>query len=192
MKKSVLNILLLAGLFFTIASCENRKENDSAEIAEDANDENVDDKDLKKDADFAVEVTDGALLQVQASKLALTKASSSDVKQYAQKVVDDHNNTAKELKSVAAQKDITLPDVMSEKCQKKYYSLDEKKQGEDFDKEYMDLMVKDHKDMIDKFEDESEDGNDTDLKTWAAGKISTLRSHLEEAENIQENLKEKS
>jgi len=105
-------------------------------------------------------------------------------------MVDDHTKANNELKTLAGQKSIALPDVMSEKCQNKYYDLDQKK-GNDFDREYIDLMVKDHKDDIDKFEKEADKGNDADVKSWASGKLETLRHHLTEAERIQNELKNK-
>jgi putative membrane protein len=189
MKKLIRNMMVAAALVLGFESCDTKKADDSKEVAEEQNKDNIEDKDVKKDSDFAVEVMDGGLLEVQASNLALTKGTSPEVKKYAQMMVDDHTKSSSELKSVAASKNITLPDVMSEKCQKKFYDLDQKEKGEDFDKEYIDLMVKDHKDMIDKFEDQAEDGNDAELKTWASGKLEVLRHHLNEAQRIQDALK---
>ncbi|MDQ2656694.1 MAG: DUF4142 domain-containing protein, partial [Bacteroidota bacterium] len=56
--------------------------------------------------------------------------------------------------------------------------------------DYMDLMVRDHRDDIDEFEDEAQDGNDAELKSWASSKVATLRHHLQEAERIQELVKD--
>jgi putative membrane protein len=189
MKKNILYIFLSLFLMVFI-SCETKKTDDSKAAAEDQNKENLKDSDTKEDADFAVAAADGGLLEVQLGTLALTKAASQQVKQFAQMMVDDHTKANNELKAIASRKNITLPDVMSEKCQKKYYDMD-KKQGADFDKDYMDLMVKDHKDDIDKFEKEAEKGNDAEVKSWAAGKLATLRHHLEDAERIRDGLNEK-
>ena len=38
-------------------------------------------------------------------------------------------------------------------------------------------------------EDEAEGGKDAELKSWASGKLAVLRSHLQEAERIQELVK---
>jgi putative membrane protein len=188
MKKNVFNVLLLA-LVFAFASCDTKKnQDDSKEIAEDQNDKKLEDSDTKKDAEFAVDAADGGLYEVQMGTLALTKAGSPDVKKFGQMMVDDHSKANTELKGLATQKNITIPDVMSEDCQKKYYDLD-KKDKKDFDKEYIDQMIKDHKDDIDKFEKEANNGNDNDVKSWAAGKLTTLRHHLEEAQRIQDALK---
>ena len=187
MKKSIFSILLSTVLIAFI-SCDSKK--NDAEVAEEQNEEKLEDSNKEKDAEFAVEVADGGLLEVQLGTLAASKATAPQVKQFAQMMVDDHKKASNELKALAQGKSITLPDVMSEKCQKKYYDLDQKEKGYDFDKEYIDLMVKDHKDDIDKFEKEADKGNDADMKSWAAGKLATLRHHLEEAERIQENLKD--
>ncbi|MDF2455219.1 MAG: outer membrane protein-like protein [Cytophagaceae bacterium] len=56
-------------------------------------------------------------------------------------------------------------------------------------KEFIDLMVSDHKDDIDLFEKESEKGNDPELKAFAASKLPTLKHHLQMAEDAKEALK---
>lgn len=187
MKKSIL-CLTMSALMFTWVSCGDGRQ-DSAEVAEDQNEETVDNK-KEDDAEFAVEAADAGLLEVQLGTMALTKASSPEVKQFAQKMVDDHTSANNELKALAQQKNITLPTTMGNEHQRKYDNFNDKT-GEDFDKEYIDQMVKDHKEAIDEFEDQAEEGNDPELKSWASSKLTALRHHLTEAERIQEALKNK-
>lgn len=187
MKKSISKLLALLFVVFLMA-CENKKNEDSTEVAEEQNEANKD-SDAEKDADFAVDVADGGLYEVQLSTLALTKATSPEVKKFAQMMVDDHTKASNELKALASEKGIALPDVLGEKKQKKYHDFERDEKKENFDKNYMDQMVDDHKDMIDKFEKEAEDGKDADVKSWAAGKLSTLRHHLEEAERVRDLVK---
>lgn len=104
-------------------------------------------------------------------------------------MVNDHSKANNELKMLASQKNITLPEVLSEKCQKKYEDLS-KKSGHDFDKDYTELMVKDHKDDIDAFKKEADKGNDPEIKAWASGKVPTLEHHLMTAENAHKIVKE--
>jgi putative membrane protein len=193
MKKNIYGILMLA-FALALASCEGKKGDDSKEVAEEQNDSIQDESnqgnDLEKDSKFAVEAADAGMLEVQLGTLAKTRASSPRVKEYAQMMVDDHTKANNELKALAGTKNIVLPDVLSEDYQKKYYDMDQKKTGADFDKEYIDQMVKDHKDVIDKFEDQAEDGKDSEIKAWAAGKLAALRHHLQQAETIQESLKD--
>jgi putative membrane protein len=176
----------MSALMFTWVSCGDGRQ-DSAEGAEDQNEETVDNK-TEDDAEFAVEAADAGMLEVQLGTMALTKASSPEVKQFAQKMVDDHTNANNELKALAQQKNITLPATMGNEHQRKYDNFNDKT-GAEFDKEYIDQMVKDHKEAIDEFEDQAEEGNDPELKSWASSKLAALRQHLTEAERIQEALK---
>lgn len=188
MKKNRLQ-MILAALVLVFSACETKQRDDSKDVAEEQNEENLENSDIKRDSEFAVDAADGGLYEVQIGTLALTKATSPEVKQFAQMMVDDHTKANNELKDLAGNKGIALPDVISEKCQKKYYDIDQKNKGEEFDKAYMEQMVKDHKDDIDKFEKEANNGNDAELKAWASGKVATLRHHLEEAERINDQLK---
>src|SRR6185503_13939707 len=49
--------------------------------------------------------------------------------------------------------------------------------GADFDREYMDMMVKDHVKDVKEFEEASAKAKDADLKAWAAKTLPTLREH---------------
>jgi putative membrane protein len=190
MKRNMMRFLMSA-LVLVFMSCGTKNgQEDSTEAAEDQNDEKFEDSKTDDDADFAVEAADGGMLEVQLGTLALTKASSPEVKQFAQMMVDDHSKANNELKAIAQQKNISLPTVLGDDHQKKYDNLNEKA-GADFDKDYIDLMVKDHKDDIKEFEDEGNDGKDAEIKSWAAGKVATLRHHLEMAERTQDAVKNK-
>ena len=99
-------------------------------------------------------------------------------------MVKDHSKANDELKAAAKEKNITLPPIMSDKCQKKVSDLAEKK-GTDFDKAYAGLMVSDHKDDIDEFKKEAEKGMDKQLSAWAKGKVPVLEHHLMMAEEAK-------
>jgi len=143
--------------------------------------------DLKPDAEFAAAAADGGMLEVALGKLAEKKGISQTVKKLGARMVADHSKANMELKALATEKHIVIPDNMSEKCQKQVSDLDEKK-GKDFDKAYADLMVKDHKDDIDEFKKESEKGNDSEVSGWAKNKILVLEHHLMMAEDAQKKL----
>ena len=188
--KKTMTILLSAMFALCMISCGNQsaKQEDTKEVAEEQNEEKFDDTKIEKDTEFAVYTADAGMLEVELGKLAQTNASSPEVKKFAQMMVDEHSKANDELKAVAQQKNITLPPTLGEKCQKKYNDLAEEK-GHDFDKEYMSFMVSDHKDVIDAFEKQADNGNDADLKTWANAKLPTLRHHLEMAQAAEEVVK---
>ena len=185
--KAIASLLLFA-TFFLCSSCSKNKPDDSKEVAEEQNEEKFDTTNLEYDTEFAVSAADAGILEVQLGTLALTKATSSIVKQFAQTMIDDHTKANEELKALSESKNITLPTILSEKHQKRVSNLEEKS-GSDFDKEYSDLMVKDHKDVVDMFKKAADKCNDAELKAWAAGKISALEHHLSMAENVKEQVK---
>ena len=50
-------------------------------------------------------------------------------------------------------------------------------------------MVDDHKDDVDEFKKEADNGKDADLKSWAAGKVPVLQHHLDVAQNVKDSIK---
>jgi len=183
-KVSVFLMFLLAAWCFE--ACNNDKAKDPVEAAEEANENN---KAVKEDdSEFMVKAANGGMLEVELGKIAATKAKSQKVKDYGNMMVTDHTKANEELKALAATKNITLPATLSEDEQKHINDLNQKK-GVDFDKEYIDMMVKDHKKDIDEFEEASKEAKDTDVKTWASKTLPTLRTHLASAQSINDAMK---
>ena len=186
MKKVKTSSLLFAACFFALVSCATKTDQeDSKEVAEEQNEAKFDDTNLDDDTEFAVAAADGSMFEVQLGQLALTKASSPKVKEFAQSMVDDHTKANEELKSLAQTKNITLPSTISEEKQKDYDKLAEKS-GADFDKAYSEFMVKDHKDDVDQFKKAAEKCEDAEIKSWAAEKLPVLESHLSMAESLED------
>lgn len=184
-----LTLTLIAGAF-TFAACGQKdKPEDAKEVAEEQNEAKFEDTEIENDTEWAVAVADMGMLEVEASKLALERAATPAVKQFAQTMVDEHTKANDELKAAAAAKNISLPSTLSDKSQKKLNDLREKS-GKDFEDAYTDCMVKDHKDAVDKFKKQAEKGEDADLKSWAAGKVATLEHHLEMAKATEKTVDE--
>jgi putative membrane protein len=169
--------------FAACNSSENKDTNDSAADTAVMSSDSASDT-QNEDTEFMTEAASGGMMEVELGQLASNKAMSADVKKFAKMMVDDHTKANNELKSLAAQKGITLPAMIMEKHQKMVNDLTAKT-GKDFDKEYMNRMVDDHKEDIDAFEKAAEKGNDADLKAFAAKTIPTLKQHLEMAEKTE-------
>lgn len=185
MKK--LSIAVVMAAFVLSVSCKNH-ENASNETAKEENKDKFDTTDVKKDAEFAVKAASGGMMEVELGNLAMTNGSSQQVKDFGQSMVSDHSKANDELKALAASKNITLPTTPNADMQKKIDDL-KKKQGRDFDKAYIDLMVDDHNEDVDEFQKEGDKGNDPDLKSWAAGKVPVLQHHLQMAKDAQSALR---
>lgn len=179
-------ISIIAATSLMIACGDNKKPEDTTEVAEEHNDVKFDV--AEKDAEFAVKATVAGLFEVKAAELALARTSNSDVRALAEMMKTDHAAANGELMGLATQKNISVPDTMDSDHSKKYYDLKDES-VEDFDKAYVDMMVKGHKDVIDIFEKEEKDGTNPDVKNWASAKLPTLRHHLEMAQSTQDKLK---
>lgn len=184
MKKITIGSLALA-VMMAFSACNTNKTEDTAEVAEEQNEQKLDDTNLEDDSEFAVAAADGGMMEVQLGELAKTNAASAEVKKFGETMATDHGKANDELKALAQQKNITLPMALSDEKKKKYDDLAAKK-GADFDKAYISFMVDDHKEDISEFEEASKDAKDPDVKSWAAGKLPTLKHHLEMAQKMKD------
>ncbi|MES2355869.1 MAG: DUF4142 domain-containing protein [Pseudomonadota bacterium] len=141
--------------------------------------------DLKhRDKKFIEEAAHNGLAEVELGKLAATKASSDDVKKFAQQMVDDHTKANAELQQVAQSKGVTLPttpDASHQRTLKKMQDLS----GPDFDKRYLsEAGVKDHRANQKLFKDQATKGQDPDLKAFAQKTLPVITHHLQMAQNM--------
>ncbi|MEN3332012.1 MAG: putative rane protein [Blastocatellia bacterium] len=133
------------------------------------------------DREFMTKAAIGGMEEVELGRMAAQKGASSDVKQFGQRMADDHSKAGNELKSLAAQKNVTLPTALDKQHQDDVDRLS-KLAGAAFDREYMGMMVKDHVEDVAEFEREAANGSDADVKQWAARTVPTLRQHLQMAQ----------
>ena len=188
-----INTYLFCLLVIMISSCVKKtetvtQETDAKELAEDRNDEKFENTSLKDDSEFALKAAEGGLMEVKLGELAQTQASSPEVKKFAQQMITDHSKANTELQQLAREKNISIPTSLGEDKQKKYDDFASKK-GEEFDRAYSDFMVKDHKEDVDLFQKEADNGGDPELKAWAAKTVPVLKHHLQMAEDAEKAVK---
>jgi putative membrane protein len=135
------------------------------------------------DRAFVRKAAQGGLAEVQLGQLATEKASSPEVKQFGQRMVDDHSKANDELKQLAQQKGITVPDKLDAKDAATKARL-EKLSGKQFDRAYMKDMVMDHTKDVTEFKHESRMAKDPQVKEFASQTTPTLEDHLKEAKSI--------
>jgi putative membrane protein len=133
-----------------------------------------------KDKDFMQTAAKDGMTEVEMGKMGQKQAKNAEVKKFATRMVNDHSKANAQLKALAKKKGVTL-DAEAPKMDK----MDEA----NFDKEYMDHMVKEHEKDVAAFEEEAKDGSDPDVKAWANKTLPTLKKHLELAKQIQSKLK---
>jgi putative membrane protein len=121
-------------------------------------------------------------MEVELGNLALQHASRSDVKTFAQRMVDDHTKANQQLDDLASKKGITLKEQESVEAKQTIAKLS-KLSGEAFDREYAKDMVKDHEKDVAEFEAATK-LRDADVKEFATQTLPTLQEHLEMAKKL--------
>ena len=140
------------------------------------------------DMKFMREMAQANLAEVQAGKMAASKASSSEVKKYGQHMVDDHSKALSEARTMAKAKGAELPSQPKKKHQEAMKKLQQAK-GESFDKQFMQQMVKDHEEALKLHQDAAKSAKDPQLKAQAEKSVPVIQKHLEEAKSIVSSLK---
>jgi putative membrane protein len=137
------------------------------------------------DRKFMEKAAEGGMAEVKLGQLATQKAGSDQVKQFGQRMVDDHSKANEQLKQVASEKGVTLPTELDKSTQREYDKLS-KLSGADFDREYMKHMVSDHKKDISEFKSEANKAKDADVKQFASSTLPTLEEHLNLAKSAEQ------
>ena len=132
---------------------------------------------------FIRKAAEGGEAEVELGKLAQEKAASPEVKQFGERMVNDHSKANDQLKEVVQKEGVTLPTKLDAKDAATKARL-EKLSGEAFDRAYMKDMVADHTKDVREFKNEAKNGKDPDVKNFAAQTAPTLEDHLKEAKNI--------
>jgi putative membrane protein len=140
------------------------------------------------DRSFMQKAAEGGMAEVQLGELAKQKAASDQVKQFAQRMIDDHGKANDRLKEVASSKGVTLPTNLASKDQLEKDRLS-KLSGNQFDKAYMDHMVADHKQDVSEFKSQSTKAKDPDVKNFVVTTLPTLEEHLQLAQTTDRGLK---
>ena len=136
-----------------------------------------------QDHNFIMDAAMGGMMEVELGRVAAEKGMNDAVKQFGQKMVDDHSKANSELMSLASSKGITLPTELDAKHRAevtKFSALS----GAELDREYTKMMVSDHRKDVSEFEKESTRATDPDLKAFATKTLPTLQEHLRMAEAL--------
>ena len=189
-RTTILGKALMSAAVLTLSmgavSCKDEKKaEDTKEVAEDQNEAKFEDTNEAKedDSDYLVAAAEVDMKEIELGKLA-QKSANADVKGLGKMMIDEHTKSSAALKAFAAKKNISLPMALTEKGNEAFKDLNEKT-GADFDKKYADMMVEGHEKTIEKMEKASEKANDEEVRMWAAGMLPTLRTHLEHAKAVK-------
>ena len=125
--------------------------------------------DVKSDGEFVRDVASKNMAEIELSRMALDKSTSRVVKAFAQMMIDDHDTAVNKLKSVVSGQAIEWPSQLDNKHREAAEDL-AKKQGPEFDGDYLKAMVESHQDLAAKLESRLDVQSLAEWKTAAAGR----------------------
>jgi putative membrane protein len=181
MKTVLFSSLFAFGL--GLLSCNNNSDNhqDTVDSAKAVNKEV---KAVQPDAsNFAVAAANGGMMEVELGKIAENQASNPRVKAFGDMMIKDHSEANATLKGIAGSLNIALPDSVSDDTRKEIDKMKMKK-WKDFDKEYISMMVDDHKKDIAEFRKCADNCSDSTIKAFAYNTLPVLEKHLDSIQAI--------
>lgn len=189
MKRFASTGLIVGAFLFGMASCN--QEQGAVEEAQQTNEQMAEgtamEDQMQDISEFMTKTASVNMLEIEAGQLAQERAQMQEVKDYAQMIVTDHQNATQQLQQLAQQKNITLPDSMSQDHMDQMQNLRDAT-GQEFDQQYMDLMVSSHENAVSMFEDASNNIQDQEVQSFASSTLPALRQHLDRAREIQNTM----
>lgn len=186
-------LIFISGCLVVLFSACNNNASDPVANADSINDAKQEQMPVQSDmtentSKFLVKAADHGMAEVDLGKLGEQRATQKSVKDFAAMAVKDHTASNEAVVALAAKLNVTLPTTYSEDHKKTSTDLSDKK-SKDFDKDFMDAMISNHKKTIDAFKDASDDDINAEVKTFINNTLPTLQAHLETAETIRKGLK---
>ena len=124
---------------------------------------------VKEDNDFVRDVALKNMAEIELSRMALDKAASPQVKAFAQMMIEAHGAAGEKLKNLVSAQPIEWPAELDDQHREAAAELG-RKQGVDFDRDYIKAMVEGHENFAAKLESRLDLQSVADWKTAAAGR----------------------
>ena len=171
--------LFVGLLLFALPACE-RNEDNPAKEAEETNEEKFGSRQMENDAEYMVDAASAGLMEVRLSEEARDHATTKETRDLASRMVTSHQAMNDRLKTLAAQKQITIPTELTTRQSDDISDLN-KKSGLRYDQKYVNQLISEHKDAIDLFERASNNATDADIRNFFSTNLPELRNHLDMA-----------
>ncbi|HXE56382.1 MAG TPA: DUF4142 domain-containing protein [Gemmatimonadales bacterium] len=134
------------------------------------------------------ELATGGMKEVELASIAAQRAANAKVKDFARRLVSDHRKANNELRQLASRNNVTLPQQLEGGQADDVQELAQR-QGAEFDRAFIDRMVEDHQETVDRLQEIGEDAEaNPDLKQWAGKTLPVIRQHLQTAQSLQQAL----
>jgi putative membrane protein len=139
------------------------------------------------DRSFVVKAAAGSMAEIKFGHLGADKAANPQVKQFAQRMVEDHAKANEELMSVARELDLASPHAMRPEDLEAYERIS-KLSGAEFDRAFLAHMVQDHQRDLQMFRQKAQRAEHDHVREFAASKLPMLEQHYRQAQQLQQTI----
>jgi putative membrane protein len=136
---------------------------------------------------FLSQIAECNLAETAAAKEALERASNSDVRKFAQQMIDDHDKVDKELSDLSRRKGLALPDRENEFHHRELARLKEAG-GVDVDRRYVAMVLGDHEKGVALLQDNATSAKDPEVRDFAQNAWPRCQGHLKTAQDLSGKL----
>lgn len=136
------------------------------------------------DGEFLASAAQVGLLEIQAAQLAVSKAASAEVKEFANMIEQAHTRQGDTLRELAQVRDIDLPkepDPQQRTIIEELQSVS----GAQFDRTYAQHMMQVQQRTLAMFEQAASGVSDPELRSYAESQLPTLRTHLDMVRSLR-------
>ncbi|SOD93795.1 DUF4142 domain-containing protein [Caenispirillum bisanense] len=137
----------------------------------------------QQDRKFAKEAATGNMMEVQLGELAQKQGQNDQVKQFGERMAQEHGKAQDKLKQILQQAKAEVPQQLPQDAQQKVDRLTQQK-GEQFDRAYMEMMVKDHEKDLQAYRQYTKQGQFQALVTYADQTTPILEQHYQQAQDV--------
>jgi putative membrane protein len=136
-------------------------------------------------ADFVNKAAASNLFEIQSSQLALQKSQNNRVREFAQRMVQDHTAAGDRLKAAAQAQNVR--DNLDQQHASALQQL-QGASGADFDRRYVQHQLTGHEETVGLFDHFAQNGDHPQLKQFAQQTLPSLREHLQMAQQLRSAL----
>jgi putative membrane protein len=124
--------------------------------------------------------------EIEASRIAATKATHQDVKAFAGQMISDHESAAQRLSAAAIESGRMPPPAGLDDRQKRKLEELRLSSGQDFDKLYVEQQLEAHEEAVALFSDYTKsNGDDGPIGRFAKETLPTLEAHLSHVRGLK-------
>jgi len=138
---------------------------------------------------FVAQAADGSRREIWLSRLALDRSQNPAVRDFAQQMINQHQQLDQQLAQVASQDGFGLPAQPTISSRQVTQTLSQES-GDRFDRDYTAQMVEDHLRALSLFKEAARRATDPNIRAFAHSAVPHLQAHLQRAEELNQTVAE--